>query len=222
MRVRRAHAQRRAARAARARGMTLIELSIAIGVLGLILAVAVPSLQSVLGVHAREEAGRLSGAIRYLYGASALYGKVCRLAFDLEEQSYWAECTGDRFTIAQERSVDGERVEESTPLTKRRSITPVDDSVRERVVKRAAFSNYTSEELPRRKLREGVSFSVWSAHQTEKYDKGTAYLYFFPQGYTEKARIWVESEHGDVYTLSVSPLNGRVRVVPEDLEVPRS
>lgn len=202
--------------------MTLIEISIALLILGLLLLIAVPSMEAVTGVKAREETGRISGAVRYLYSASALYGKVCRLVFDLDQSAWWAECTGDRFTVGMERSLGGERVEElDRGPSRSTSLFPEDEAIREKVEKRATFSEYTSEEVERRTLPNGAQLAVWSAHQTEKYTKGTAYLYFFPQGYTEKARIWVSSGHGDTYTISVSPLNGRVSVVGEELEVPR-
>ena len=49
---------------------------------------------------------------------------------------------------------------------------------------------------------------------------GQAYLYFFPQGYTERAQIYVSSG-STVYTLKVQPLTGKVKVAPEELELPR-
>jgi general secretion pathway protein H len=50
---------------------------------------------------------------------------------------------------------------------------------------------------------------------------GQAFLYFFPQGYTERAQIWVR-QGKNTWTLSISPLTGKTAIVSEDLEVPHT
>ena len=57
--------------------------------------------------------------------------------------------------------------------------------------------------------------------QREPTEKGLAYLYFFPQGFTERAQVYVR-QGDNVWTLRVQPLTGKVDVVGEALEVPRS
>jgi general secretion pathway protein H len=207
--------------------MTLIEITISLLIVGLLVFIAVPSVESIAGVHAREEAGRIAGAVRYMYGQSALTGKACRLVFDMDERAWWPECTQDRFTVAseKERSHDGRMMEErKTPEFVARFAGELLDeaqALQQKVEKEAEFSAFSSEEMKRRTIPDGADVSVWVAHQTERYTSGKAYLYFFPQGNTERAQIYVS--HGkDVYTLVVSPLNGRVRVVDEELDVPRS
>jgi general secretion pathway protein H len=203
-------------------GLTLIEISVALAVVALALLVAVPSIEAFTGVVARQEAGRLAGAIRFLYGASALSGKVCRLVFDMDEKAWWAECTEGRFTVEREKekALGGRRVEKET---EKKPDQPRDEieAMRLKVEKKAEFSEFTGEEVKRHALPDGAELSVWTGHQREKYTKGIAYLYFFPQGNTERARIYLSSGHGHTYTLVVFPLNGRVQVVDEELEVPR-
>ncbi|MGZ6132602.1 MAG: prepilin-type cleavage/methylation domain-containing protein, partial [Myxococcaceae bacterium] len=67
----------------------------------------------------------------------------------------------------------------------------------------------------------GVRVSVWTSHQKAKIDSGLAYLYFFPQGYTERAQITVR-QGKNVWTLLVSPLTGRTSIVDGEREVPKS
>jgi general secretion pathway protein H len=62
---------------------------------------------------------------------------------------------------------------------------------------------------------------VWTRHQREPADKGVAYLYFFPQGFTEKAHVYVK-QGDNVWTLAVSSLTGKVEIAGEALEVPKS
>jgi general secretion pathway protein H len=209
------------------RGMTLIEIMVSLAVVATVLLVAVPTIEAYAGVRAREEAGNISGAIRYMYGQSALSGKVCRLTFDLDARTWWPECTEGRFTLERdkERASGGKRTEEQKPDRQRSRGTDVlkdeGELMRERVEKKAEFSDFQSEDIKKRKLPDGAELSVWTAHQRERYSKGKAFLYFFPQGHTERAQIYVSSGHGDVYTLAVSPLNGKVKVVDRELDVPR-
>ena len=90
-----------------------------------------------------------------------------------------------------------------------------------RVENVAKFSDFTAEEIGPRELPQGVSVSVWTVHQREPTDKGVAYLYFFPQGFTEKAQVYLR-QGDNVWTLVLSPLTGKVSIAGEALEVPRT
>ena len=212
----------RRVRRRQASGLTLIEISIALLIVALLLFIAVPSIEAVAGVRAREEAGKLSGAIRYLYGQAALSGKTCRLRFDLDEQTYAAQCTEQRFTVSgeKEKSREGRKLDEEEARASSRTTYSVQDellgsaqALREKVEKSAEFSEFTGEELKPHKMPAGANLAVWTARQSERYTAGEAFLYFFPQGHTERAQLYVSDDAGDdVYTLLVSPLSGRVRV----------
>ena len=62
---------------------------------------------------------------------------------------------------------------------------------------------------------------VWTKSLHTPTKSGPAYLYFFPQGFTERAQVYVR-QGSNVWTLSVSPLTGKVASASEELEVPRS
>ena len=95
----------------RARGMTLIEISIALAIATLMVAVAIPAIGNVTRAQLRQKAGQLAGAIRSMYGATALAGKCCRLVFDLDTGSYQAECAKGNVTLSREgeRARNGQR-----------------------------------------------------------------------------------------------------------------
>ena len=94
------------------------------------------------------------------------------------------------------------------------------DSEKARVEKAAAFSAFTTSEIQPRKI-SGVRVSVWTSHQRAKIDTGLAYLYFFPQGYTERAQVTVR-QGNNVWTLLVSPFTGRTSIVDGEPEIPKS
>jgi general secretion pathway protein H len=94
------------------------------------------------------------------------------------------------------------------------------DSEKARVEKAAAFSAFSTPEIQPRKMT-GVRVSVWTSHQKAKIDTGLAYLYFFPQGYTERAQVTVRQGR-NVWTLLVSPITGKTSIVDGEPEVPKS
>ncbi len=178
----------------------------------------VPSIQGVMGVKTREEVGKIAGSIRAMYGEAALSGSTCRLVFDLDEGAWWPECGEGRVRISQkEESLRGARVEERA-----RDLggTEEEQAARAQVESKSAFSSHSAPLAPRRSLPSGTDFDgIWTQHQPEAYTSGTAYLYFFPHGQTERAYIWVGSGD-DVYTIIVNPMTGRAQVKGERIEVP--
>jgi general secretion pathway protein H len=228
----------------RERGFTLIEVSISLGIAAVLFAAVTLSIGSITGAKAKASAAELAGTIRSLYDTAALSGKTCRLVFELadpkaeegEPTRYRAECAAGNVTTSRDRDTmlrDEAREQEDSKRRggSRRSFSrdsedePGLDEIlaqeENRVENAARFSAFTAEELKPRELPSGVTVSVWTRHQREALDKGVAYLYFFPQGYTEKAQVYVR-QGDNVWTLAVSPLTGKVEIVGEALEVPKS
>ena len=70
---------------ARERGMTLIEVSISLGIAAVLFAAVTVSIGAVTGTKAKASASELAGVIRSLYDTAALSGKTCRLVFDMAD-----------------------------------------------------------------------------------------------------------------------------------------
>jgi general secretion pathway protein H len=233
-------------RGGRARGFTLIELSIALVIIAVLFAAVVVSIGAVTGSKAKASAGELGGVIRSLYDTAALSGKTCRLVFEMAEPKddegetkYWAECAAGNLTTSKDR--DGELKEIDRQSSKRGHKDKLDEddkrfskytrdnptltdllSVEQNRVENAAkYSEYTNSEIAPRVLPSAVHLGVWTRHQRDVANSGTAYLYFFPQGFTEKAQIYVR-QGTNTWTITVSSLTGKTAVVSEELEVPRS
>ncbi len=229
----------------RARGFTLIELAIALAIAAVLFAAVVISLGAITGSQAKASAGELGGVIRSLYDTAALSGKTCRLVFQLpgpkddgEPARYWAECASGNITTSKDRD---EELREADLERGREKKGPARDDRRfesyasdhgpslqellavekERVDGVAKFQEYTTPEIEARELPSSVKLEVWTKHQREAVKSGTAHLYFFPQGFTEKAYLYVR-QGSNVWTITVSPLTGKTAVVSEELEVPRS
>lgn len=197
-------------------GFTLLELIIVVGVVAALALVVVPAAGNVFGVRAKQEAARLAGTIRAMYGHAALSGSTCRIVFDLDEAAYWPECAEGRVrVVAKEESIRGKRVEEDERDFPR---TEEEEQARQMIEAKTRFSQ--SEAFKKRELPDGVDFeAIWAQHQPEPYTAGTSFLYFFPGGQTERAYVYLA--HGnDVFTIRVEPVTGRSRIFAERVPVP--
>ena len=203
------------ARRRQPRGFTLIELLIVIAVLAVMSAAAMPSLNAVTGASARAAAGELSGAARYLFDTAALRHQTCRLALDVDHASWWTECTEGRATPGKEAATEEEAALEDRFPDER-------DAEKRKLLAGSKFGAFKDRLAGKRALPGSAGFAeVWSAHQHEPITKGMAYVYFFPQGQAEAARIAI-ADGDNVYSVVTQAFTGRARVVTGKPELPKS
>jgi general secretion pathway protein H len=201
-------------------GMTLIEIGVALAVAGLMLAVAIPALSAVTRAQLRQRTGQLAGGIRSLYGSAAIGGHTCRLVFDLDANAYWSECakTNVRLSREGERSQNGARLAEREETQQPREGMSEEDRERLELAQKSAFA--ASSDVPKTSLGGSVRLTdVWVQHQPERYTTGRSFLYFWSSGLTEDASIHL-AQGDDVFSLIVSPLTGRVRIVGDREDAP--
>lgn len=237
---------RGSSRARQPRGLTLIEISVTLAIVVLLFAAVVVGVGSLTGAKAKEASAQLAGTIRALYDTAALSGRTCRLVFELPAArdddgaaSWRAECAKGGVTAAAKRD-DELRAANSKEQEKQRSTVDDDDarlrrldrdeapSVQElqarekaRVDAAAKFSQFSSDDVVTHALPSNVRLEVWTSKQRSPVKNGTAFLYFFPQGFTEKAQVWVR-QGSNTWTLTIASLTGKTVIHSEDLEVPRS
>lgn len=245
-----AAAQRAFAQTRVAAGFTLIELTIAIAVAAVLFAAVITGVGAVTGANAKKAAGELAGTIRAMYDEAALSGRTCRLAFILPDAkaedghvTYRAECASGAVATSKNRDEELREVTEEARERAREqqrgggassqraaidyrtsdepTLDEILDSEKTRVANAAKFSDYTNPEIPPIDIPKSVRISVWTRQQKAPVTDGIAYLYFYPQGYTERALVFIE-QGDNVWTIKVSPLTGKAEVVAEREEIPRT
>ncbi|MBL9038280.1 MAG: prepilin-type N-terminal cleavage/methylation domain-containing protein [Archangium sp.] len=234
----------RAPRQTAPRGLTLIELTVALAIVVVMFAAVVFGVGAFTGARAKEASTELAGVIRNLYDTAALTGKTCRLVFEIpgprdeDGVTTWrAECAKSGVTAAAKRddelkaATDAKRKGKDKLADDKRfrrmdsddapSLQELQEREKNRVDDASKFTDFESEEIAQRQLPSNVAIEVWTAKQREKVTSGVAYMYFFPQGFTERSQVWV-AQGSNVWTLTVSPLTGKTVIHGERLEVPRS
>ena len=228
------HARQRRRRSRR-RGFTLLEIGIALVLLGLMIAVAVPSLDAVTGARLKESANTIGGAIRDTYARTALLGRSTRLVLDLEQQAWWVEESEGVARVKPTKLLadrDGkvaldpkdERIADIDEGT-----TDLKEQAKVQILTGPAFKPVEGEWGQAQKLPTDVRFKkVWVEHLDDKVGRGIAALYFYPGGHTEEALITLtdaavgddDPQGGDTLTLEVAGLTGEVYVVNDEPRVP--
>ncbi len=221
------------------RGFTLIEIVVTIGVIAVLFASVVYGMGALTGARAKEGAAQIAGLVRGLYDTAALSGKTCRLVFELPAErdedaqvSYRAECAKGAVTASAKRDDELKAARDAKKDDDDDRLRRMDDDgaptleqlvarEKQRVDEAAKFSAFQTDDVGEYKLPANVRVEVWTQKQHSRVKSGPAYLYFFPQGFTERAQLYVK-QGNNTWTIVVSPLTGKTTVYGEDLEVPRS
>ena len=211
------------------RAFTLLEILVALVLLSLLLAVAVPAAGALSGAELRSQSGLLTGAVRDTYARTALIGRSTRLVMDFEQNAWWIE---EAPTVARlhagKQAADRDGKAKLDPLDERIEDIDADtDDEKEKakleLLSPPPFKPVEGEDGQPHKLPSDVRFkAIWAEHLDDKQTGGQVALYFFPGGFTEEALITLtDDEQGErTLTLVVSSLTGEVDVVDEEPRVP--
>jgi len=81
-------------------GFTFVEVMVVLLLIAAMAGLSVMALGSLDGSKVRAETIRMSGAIRFVYGRSAINGIRYQLVINLDDDSYRVECSEDNAFIA--------------------------------------------------------------------------------------------------------------------------
>jgi general secretion pathway protein H len=185
------------------RGFTLVELLVVISVIALLAGLAAPAVGTLTGANAREAAGRLSGAMRYMFDTAALRHTTCRLALDLDNAAWWPECTPAAAAIGREG-------DESEADLERRFPGESAEEVRQLLAK-TRFGSFSDRLVEKRTLPGNAKFGAVHVEGRRDAASGIVYVHFFASGQAQRAYVPVV-DGNNLYTVVVEPFTGRARV----------
>lgn len=230
VRPRRARGVAASGRIPSARGFTILEVAIALLLIGLLLGISIPAINGMSGAYLRTTTGRMQGAIRDTFARTALSGNSHRLVFDMEQSAWWVEGTTGGVVLKRERiTLDPDGFGKLVPLNADKlEGVDLDTDDEEEKAKIQLYAPATwqpvDDEIGKpQKLHPDIRFfSVWAEHLEEAAKGGQVTVTFFPGGYVEEAHITLTDDDVGDRTLTVvtRPLTGETRVLDEIPNVP--
>lgn len=180
------------ARAGSARGLTLIELTILLLILGILYSLAMPKLYILTDVNLRTSARRLAETLRVVQSNAIAHASQYVVRFDIEKGTYGyqqgTEYAPGRWVFLL-KNMDGTG-EKSSREEELRSPTPVEKTFR---------------------LEKGVFFQdIYDPVSGEKHDKGEIRTEFSPRGIATPALIHIGDSKSRYYTIAIERYGGRV------------
>ena len=90
------------------RGLTLVEVTIALAIIAVLMGAVVMSINSVFGANAKKATSEIAATVRAMYQEAALSGRTCRMTFELPESEnekivYRTECAEGAVTTSRDR-----------------------------------------------------------------------------------------------------------------------
>lgn len=168
------------------------------------MSIAIPRLNSGLGLHLKATTRKLASTIRYSYNESVQKSLYYRLVFSLDPEE------GDSFWVEYSDQMVFLRTPEETEEFQRKLDRLNQEEREAELAKEPHFTRITEHLNKEVKLFPGIRFrDIYVEHQADRIEEGVAYLYFFPNGHSEKAVINIENDEGEVYSIDVAPLSGK-------------
>ncbi len=87
-------------------GVTLIEIMVVLGLMALMIAVAAPSLRTVLGADQRQAASELAATLRAVYEEAVVRNQPMRVTYDLDGRAYWVEASDHAVIFRNRKQAD--------------------------------------------------------------------------------------------------------------------
>ncbi len=207
------------------RGVTLVELLLAVALVAVITSTAVFGFGGVSSARLKRGTTQIAGAVRVAYAHATASSKVTRLVFDFEEGKLLLEEAEGTHLVRRDQAGGAEAATE----IEEQAIAATDIAQGPRAP-RASFSTVKARGFPEegRELPSGIQFwRVDTDHQLEPIGQGRAYLYFFPGGQTETAAVQLrvsnadESDTSSYMTVIVAPLTGKTTIHKGRVDMPR-
>jgi prepilin-type N-terminal cleavage/methylation domain-containing protein len=211
------------------RGLTLIEIVVTIAIMGLVTAVAIPSLNGIFDLRQRAGVQELARTYTFLVDEAVLRNVTFRVAYNLD-RSTWRVEVGDANTLifgdAESREAHEAELEDQMARFTQRELD--EGAADDLDGSHGRFEGLDSEmftsanALPDKTRFAFVYTPQYGEDGVEPHDKlpedpedeRVAYSYVFPDGTAEHTvvRIVDADDPDDGYTLEVEPISGKVRL----------
>lgn len=208
-------------------GFTLIEIAVAIMLIAILLAVAIPAFDSYSGADVRGAAAKIAAIERACEGESGIKNVTLRVTYDLDHGGFWVEAYPGIYQIASTaRDLDRVRDEEAKKAEEEKRKKELESRFSEKseaddqaAAPAPKFVPVALDFVEPDTLPRGVRFKgVRTPQFKQEIKDGKAYTHFFPNGWAEHTLVYLEDKHGNEVTLETDPLSGKVVVWDGELD----
>lgn len=169
------------------RGMTLIELVVVLAIVAIMFIVGAVGISAIRGADVDATASVIAGAMTYVSSLAVHENKTFRLVLDMDQKAYWVEHVDTEDPCARflpddiDVGLDPENEPAPTPR----------DGDEEAVEPAVAFSQ-TRGDLLKGRFEPGTNVAaILTSHHDQVQEGGRAAVYFYPNGYAERALLWI-------------------------------
>ena len=187
---------------------SLMEIMIVLGIVAFVLTIAIPKLSGP-GTQIKGDIRRFAVMSRKLFQIAQIRKKTYRIAIDMRgvdadgnktNHSYWIEYADGAKMMENYAPGEAPEDEDGNLIT--------------------AFQKDTKILKSDKRLPEGFVFSKVSYGGREDIDSGLAYIYYFPQGYTEESLIQIANLEAKLFwSLLVNPLTGQTDIITKQVSL---
>jgi general secretion pathway protein H len=210
------------------RGLTLIEVVIAIALIALLTGSMLFGRNMLVGSRVKSAATLIVSSVRYGLTRANATGRPARLVIDLDKKQLSIEEASSSLML-REKGKDQTGGAEAATVAETKARVEAERIVEGPHAARAHFSKLTGvhgavEGLTAgRALGDGVEIvRVRTEHDDEVIREGRAYIYFWPGGTTERAIVQLKKAGDKDISLTVvlSPLTGRAKIEKGEVDFP--
>lgn len=210
------------------RGLTLIEVVIAIALVGLLTGSLLFGRNMLVGTRVKSAATLIVSSVRFGLARANSTGRPVRLVIDFDKKQLALE-EASKSLMLREKSADQTGGADPVTQAEQKARAETDRIIEGPRAPRARFSKLMNvrgavEQLAEgRPLGDGVEVvAVRTEHDEEELREGRAYVYFWPGGTTERTVVQLKKA-GDkdvALTVVISPLTGRAQIEKGKVDFP--
>ena len=210
------------------RGLTLIEIVIAVALIAILSGSLLFGRNMLVGSRVKSAATLIVSSVRYGLTRSNATGRPARLVIDLDKKQLSIEEASNSLMLREKSAdqtggADPATVAETKARVESERIIEGPHAPRARFSKLAGVHGAVEDLAKGRALGDGVEIvRVRTEHDDEPITEGRAYIYFWPGGTTERAIVQLKKkgDKGPALTVVLSPLTGRAKVETGEVDFP--
>ena len=192
-------------------GITLLEILVVLGIMGLLVAALAMSLIRSPKTALREDTARLAAVLRGAYDQAAATGVHHRVLIDLDQGAYRVERCEGKVRIHRGKEEPPDAGPPEAPDVSGTTTQAIGGAAGGQISRCVPLASELGKPHPVRGGRGVKITRVFVAHLEQPMTEGTATINFFPLGYAERSVVEL-SNGDDIFSVLVHPANGKVEI----------